>query len=154
MIIVTHLLDRASKSTLCGEIIAELPMSFGRPDANARYVRDIADRSVFAASVDGEGDVLGLIALEVQFASTCNIWWLGVRPLAHRRGLGRALIGKSIDFARASGCTRVAVETMSPRDDSAEYAVARRFYAAMGFVPFVEFEPNPGDWMMWMLREL
>src|SRR6186997_3655432 len=123
MIVVTEVLDRASKSTLCSEIIAELPMSFGRPDANARYVRDIADRSVFAASV--EGDVLGLIALEVQFASTCNIWWLGVRPLAHRRGLGRALIGKSIDFARASGCRRVAVETMSPRDDSAEYAVAR-----------------------------
>jgi len=68
--------------------------------------------------------------------------------------LSFALIGKSIDFARASGCRRVAVETMSPRDDSAEYAVARRFYAAMGFVPFVEFEPNPGDWMMWMLREL
>ena len=43
---------------------------------------------------------------------------------------------------------------MSPRDDSAEYAVARRFYTAMGFVPFVEFEPNPGDWMMSMLLEL
>ena len=104
MIVVTEVLDRADKSKLCGEIIAELPMSFGRPEANACYVRDIADRSVFAASVDG--DVLGLIALEVQFASTCNIWWLGVRPLAHRRGIGRELIAKSVEFAQTRNCRR------------------------------------------------
>ena len=151
-IVVTEVRDRADKSKLCGEIIAELPRSFGRPETNARYVRDIVDRNVFGASVDGK--VLGLIALEVQFSSTCNIWWLGVRPLAHRRGLGRALIEKSAEFARVRNCKRMAVETMSPRDDSPEYAAARLFYAAMGFVPFVEFEPEPGDWMMWMLRDL
>ncbi|MET0192922.1 MAG: GNAT family N-acetyltransferase [Hyphomicrobiaceae bacterium] len=151
-IVVAEVRDRATKSQLCTEIITELPMSFGRPEANARYVRDIADRDAFGASVDGQ--VLGLIALEVHFSSTCNIWWLGIRPLAHRHGLGRALVEKSVDFARIRNCKRMAVETMSPRDDSAEYAVARHFYAAMGFVPFVEFEPSPGDWMMWMLREL
>src|SRR5262245_61731569 len=143
-IVVAEVQDRADKSKLCGEIITELPKSFGRPEANARYVCDIANRNVFGASAGRE--VLGLIALEVQFASTCNIWWLGVRPLAHRRGIGRALIAKSVEFAQTRNCRRMAVETMSPRDDSAEYAIARRFYAAMGFMPFVEFEPNPGDW--------
>jgi hypothetical protein len=48
----------------------------------------------------------------------------------------------------------LAVETMSPRANSAEYDLTRRFYEAMGFIPFVEFEPEPGDYMMWMLRGL
>jgi GNAT superfamily N-acetyltransferase len=94
------------------------------------------------------------MALERHFGLTCNIWWLGVSPAAHRRGLGRALVERAADAARAWGCQRLAVETMSPRAESPEYDRTRRFYAAVGFVPFVGFEPEPGDYMMWMLREL
>lgn len=43
---------------------------------------------------------------------------------------------------------------MSPRARSPEYDLTRRFYEAVGFEPFVEFEPQPGDHMMWMLRDL
>jgi GNAT superfamily N-acetyltransferase len=149
---VEPITDHAAKSTLCARIIAELPMWFGRPEANASYIRNIADRDVFAASFDAR--IRGLIALEYHFAVTCNIWWLGVSPAAHRRGLGRALIEQAAEHARTRGCRRLAVETMSPRAHSAEYDLTRRFYAAVGFVPFVEFEPEPGDHMMWMLREL
>jgi GNAT superfamily N-acetyltransferase len=144
--------DSVAKSTLCAEITAELPMWFGRPEANARYVSDIVDRDVFAATLDGR--VRGLIALEYHFAVTCNIWWLGVSPQAHRRGIGRALVARAADHAKARGCRRLAVETMSPRANSPEYDLTRRFYKAVGLVPFVEFEPEPGDHMMWMLREL
>jgi GNAT superfamily N-acetyltransferase len=144
--------DGAVKSRLCAEIIAELPLWFGRPASNARYIRDIAGRDVLAARLDGS--IRGLIALEVHFAITCNIWWLGVSPTVHRRGLGRALIEGAVKHARGCGCRRLAVETVSPRTDSPEYDLTRHFYAAMGFVPFVGFEPEPGDCMMWMLREL
>jgi GNAT superfamily N-acetyltransferase len=144
--------DGAVKASLCAQIIAELPMWFGRPESNAHYIRNIVDRDAFAGTIDGHS--LGLIALEVHFAVTCNIWWLGVRPAAHRRGLGRALIERAAEHARARGCRRLAVETMSPRAASPEYDLTRRFYAAVGFVPFVELEPEPGDYMMWMLREL
>jgi GNAT superfamily N-acetyltransferase len=94
------------------------------------------------------------MALEYHFEVTCNIWWLGVDPSAHRRGLGRALMERAAEHARARGCHRLAVETVSPRADSPEYDLTRLFYGAVGFVPFVEFEPEPGDYMMWMLREL
>jgi len=144
--------DGVAKSTLCADISAELPMWFGRPEANARYICNIVDRDVFAAIVDGRS--CGLIALEYHFAVTCNIWWLGVSPLAHRRGAGRALVERAAEHARTRGCRQLAVETMSPRANSPEYDLTRRFYAAVGFVPFVEFEPEPGDHMMWMLREL
>lgn len=144
--------DPAAKSALCARIIAELPMWFGRPEANAAYVRNIADRDVFAANFNAR--IGGLIALEYHFALTCNVWWLGVSPAAHRRGLGRALIGRAAEHACARGCRRLAVETMSSRAHGPEYDLTRRFYDAVGFVPFVEFEPEPGDHMMWMLRDL
>jgi GNAT superfamily N-acetyltransferase len=144
--------DGTVKSRLCAEITAELPMWFGQPAANARYVNGIADRDVLAAALDGH--VRGIIALEVHFALTCNIWWLGVSRAAHRHGLGRALVDRAADHARARGCRRLAVETVSPRWNSPEYELTRRFYAAVGFAPFVEFEPEPGAYMMWMLRDL
>jgi GNAT superfamily N-acetyltransferase len=127
-------------------------MWFGRPEANARYAQGIADRDAFAAVVDGRP--LGLIALQYHFGMTCCIWWLGVRPSAHRRGIGRALVQRADHEARSRGCSHMAVETMSPRADSPEYDMTRRFYAAVGFTPFVEFEPEPGDYMMWMFRTL
>src|SRR5262245_55590499 len=111
--------DGAAKASVCAAITAELPMWFGRPEANAHYVRNIVDRDVFAARLDGH--IHGLIALENHFAVTCNIWWLGVSPSVHRRGLGRALVERAVEHARARGCHRLALETMSPRANSAEY---------------------------------
>jgi GNAT superfamily N-acetyltransferase len=142
--------DDTVKSSLCADITAELPMWFGRPESNAHYIRNIVDRDVFGALLDGR--YRGLIALEYQFGVTCNIWWLGVSPSVHRRGLGRALMERAVEQARARGCVRLAVETMSPRADGPEYDLTRRFYEFMGFAPFVEFEPEPGDYMMWMWR--
>jgi GNAT superfamily N-acetyltransferase len=144
--------DVAAKAALCAAIAVELPMWFGRPESNARYAAGMADRDAFAASVDGTP--CGLIALEYQFGVTCNIWWLGVRPALHRHGLGRALIERAAQEARKRGCRQMAVLTMGPRAESPAYDRTRTFYEAMGFEPLVEFEPEPGDWMMWMVRGL
>jgi hypothetical protein len=43
---------------------------------------------------------------------------------------------------------------MSPRSGSKAYDWTRHFYEAVGFEPFIEFEPEPGDLMMWMIRAL
>jgi len=144
--------DAVTKSSLLAKFTNELPTWFGRPEANAHYVRGVVDRDVFAAVVDRQQ--CGLIALEYHFEITCNIWWMGVSPAVHRRGIGRALIERAAQEALKHGCRQLAVETMSPRADSPEYGLTRRFYEAVGFVPFVEFEPHPGDYFMWMLREL
>jgi ribosomal protein S18 acetylase RimI-like enzyme len=149
---IEPMLDAAAKEALCAAIAAELPMWFGRPDSNARYAAGMRERDAFAAIVDGIP--CGLIALEYQFGVTCNVWWLGVRPGSHRHGLGRALIDRAAQEARKRGCRQMAVLTMSPRADSPEYHLTRAFYEAMGFASFVEFEPEPGDWMMWMVNAL
>jgi GNAT superfamily N-acetyltransferase len=151
-IAVEPVADAADKARLCAELIAELPMWFGRADANARYIDGIAEREAFAAIL--EGRPRGLIAVEIHFDVTCNVWWLGVSPGVHRRGLGRALIERIAVDAAQRGCRYLAVETMAPAAGSPEYDATRLFYAALGFTPFVAFEPEPGDPMMWMLRPL
>ena len=91
MVIAVELIAEAGvKSALCAKLSAELPMWFGRPEANARYISGMAERDAYAAMVDGAAG--GLIALEYHFGVTCNVWWLGVSPLLHRRGVGRALM--------------------------------------------------------------
>jgi ribosomal protein S18 acetylase RimI-like enzyme len=151
-ITIEAIADAAAKAALCLDIAAELPLWFGRPDSNARYAAGMAARDAFAALI--EGTPRGLIALEYHFGVTCNIWWLGVSAASHGQGLGRALVDRAVVEARARGCRQMAVETMSPRANSREYDLTRRFYEAAGFTPFVEFEPEPGDYMMWMLRGL
>lgn len=144
--------DPGEKSAICADITAQLPMWFGRPESNAKYLREITGRKVYAALVGGTAR--GLIALEYHFAETCNVWWLGVSPVMHRYGVGRALIDRAALEAQARGCRQLVVETMSPRAESHEYELTRRFYQALGFAPLMEFEPEPGDYMMWMIRRL
>lgn len=153
MTIAIELLEGASdKASLCARLSAELPMWFGRPEANAAYMRGIAERDSYAARLDDE--LVGLIALDYHFGTTCNVWWLGVSPRSHRLGVGRALVERALNEAGLRRCRYMAVETLSPRACSPEYELTRRFYEAVGFEPFIELEPEPGDFMMWMVRRL
>jgi GNAT superfamily N-acetyltransferase len=127
-------------SALCAVLTSELPLWFGRPDANARYIRDIAKHDCTAAFV---GDIaLGLIALEWSddSAPDCSIWWLGVAAAAHRQGLGRVLVAHAEDAARARGCQRLTVETVGPQQLDPNYANTRAFYSALGFVTQRSFD--------------
>lgn len=84
------------------ELTASLPEWFGRPEANTLFARGIRTRDAFMGLV--EDRPLGLIVIEYQFGVTCSIWWLGVHRMAHRKGLGRALIDRAAHEARARGC--------------------------------------------------
>jgi GNAT superfamily N-acetyltransferase len=144
--------DASEKAELCARLTEELPKWFGRTEANAAYKRGIATRDCYATKIDQT--VTGLIALDYHFATTCNLWWLAVSPPFHRHGVGRALVDHARNEARKRSCHYAAVETVSPRIENPEYEQTRRFYSALGFKPFVEFEPESGDFMMWMVRRL
>lgn len=144
--------DPEATARLALDIMAALPRWFGRPESNLVYARGMASRECFLARADGK--VAGLMALEFQFGITCNVWWLAVLPSFHREGIGKALLGTAELEARRRGMGVMAVLTMGPSDESPEYAMTRRFYEAVGFRPFVEFEPEPGDFMMWMMKPL
>lgn len=144
--------DCEATARFAAEVMNALPMWFGRPDSNAAYARGMASRDCFLASVEKRG--VGLMALEYQFGATCNVWWLAVLPGMHRRGVGKALLATAEQEAHKRNMRMMAVLTMGPSAESPEYALTRRFYEASGYKPFVEFEPEPGDFMMWMMKPL
>lgn len=63
-----------------------------------------------------------------------ELYWIAVDPDSHRHGLGRALLEASECDVRRRGGTHLFAET-STRDD---YAPARRFYTANGYVCYAE----------------
>jgi GNAT superfamily N-acetyltransferase len=148
---IAQVLDPATKARLCAELSDQLPQWFGRPAANAMYAREMATRDTYVAMIDDQP--IGLMALEYlsgDDTGVYNIWWLGVAPGMHRSGVGRALIDHARINARACGCRYLSVETVGPKSMDAAYAKTRHFYEAMGFSPWREFEPEPGDFMLEM----
>ena len=145
--------DPFDKTTLCRAIIDTLPEWFGIPASNDQYVRDIAERDVWASRVAGEP--IGAIALKRHFETTFEIWWLGVKPAFHRRRVGTALLGAAEGYANGKNASALIVNTLSPRSDDPFYARTRRFYRMMGFTPlFEQNEGDPRNPMMWLIKAL
>lgn len=126
------------KSSVCEPILRSLPQWFGVEESTAQYVRDIGDHPTFLASV--EGQVVGFLALRHHSEYAAEIHVMGVRPEAHRQGIGRALIIAAQDFLRERGVVFLQVKTLGPSNPDANYARTRAFYAAMGFRQLEEFE--------------
>jgi GNAT superfamily N-acetyltransferase len=123
---------------ICRSILAELPEWFGMPESNANYV-DRAETGPSWIATSSDGELLGLMVLEVHGRDALEVYLLAVRPTAHRQGVGRALIEKALADAAAFGARYLTVKTQGPSANYEPYARTRRFYEAMGFVALEEF---------------
>ena len=65
---------------------------------------------------------------------------MAVHPVHHRRGAGRALLGRMVTDARAAGARHLVVTTLArPGPGSPDtYAGTRTFYRTFGFEPVGE----------------
>jgi GNAT superfamily N-acetyltransferase len=102
MMEIAEIVDAEQKSSAVAEIIKTLPEWFGIPESNERYVREAATKDVFAA-YDDLNQPVGLIALRYHFQRTAEIWWMGVKPAYHRRGMGTPLFQAAKSKARQKG---------------------------------------------------
>jgi len=107
-------------------------------DAARRFLADRLskdDSVVFLArEVSDPAAGLGFTQLYATFSSLrmAPMWRLNdlfVAPAARRRGVGRALMTRAIDFARSTSAG--AVELVTQRDN----AKARALYESLGFAP-------------------
>lgn len=121
----------------CAAILAELPEWFGIPQSNAEYAA-LAEREP-AWVAEAAGDALGVMILVDHGFSAIDIHLTAVRPLAHRRGVGRALVGQALSEARALGRPYLTVKTRGPSLPYEPYERTRAFYEAVGFVALEEF---------------
>jgi ribosomal protein S18 acetylase RimI-like enzyme len=107
----------------------------------ARRLADVADRAertlVLVAEEDGR--ILGTTTLELDARiegghprdplrpGEAHVRMLGVHPEARGRGIGRALMERSLEEARAQGKRSVTLNT------TGDMVAARRMYESMGF---------------------
>src|SRR5207253_2739396 len=79
---------RLAKRRLQEHLSALLPEWFAQSDSNLKYAAQSEVLSGYVARLDGEPK--GLLLLKKHSAISAEIYWLGVDPRCHRRGLGRA----------------------------------------------------------------
>jgi ribosomal protein S18 acetylase RimI-like enzyme len=58
-----------------------------------------------------------------------NVWWIGVHPSHHGKGVGRAILYHVEHAAKAAGARVIVIET----SDQATLARAREFYEKLGY---------------------
>lgn len=91
---------------------------------------------------DGSGEVAAVGALKPLDAVSVELKSMHVPDRMRGRGLGRVLLWRLLEEARASGAEKVLLETGSAPD----FAAARGLYEAAGFTycpPFGAYQPDP-----------
>jgi ribosomal protein S18 acetylase RimI-like enzyme len=135
-----------NQSSVCIPILRALPEWFGIETAILNYEREIDHLPTFLAKADE--NVLGFLSLKQHNPFSAEIYVMAVRPDAHRRGIGRALVAAAESHTRGLGVEYMQVKTLGPSCPNEEYARTRAFYEAMGFRPLEELpqiwdEKNP-----------
>ena len=125
------------KAAVCGPILRELPEWFGIEAAIDRYEAEIDGLPTFLAYQAGK--VMGFISLKQHYPAAAEVLVMGIRPEAHRQGMGRALMRRAEAWLKAQGVEYLQVKTLGPSHPDEGYARTRAFYQAMGFQPLEEF---------------
>lgn len=84
-----------------------------------------------------DGEIAGCVALQAIDAARCEMKRLYVRPSARGLGVGKALVTRVLDEARAIGYRRIMLDTLPTM------AEAQQLYERFGFVDTDAYRPNP-----------
>ena len=136
------------QSAVCESILRSLPEWFGIEESLVQYVKDVATLPTFVAfdeSSGGGGRDVGFMSVRKHFPHAAELHVLGVRPEAHRKGIGRALVVRIEQWLIADGVKYLQVKTMGPSRPNPEYEQTRKFYEAMGFFPLEEMKTLWGE---------
>ncbi|MCB9844812.1 MAG: GNAT family N-acetyltransferase [Phycisphaeraceae bacterium] len=104
-------------------------------------------RGAMLVARDGEDDA-GCVALHELDGATCEMKRLFVRPAWRGSGLGRELVLRVMDEARARGYERMRLDTLPVMNR------AIRLYESMGFVDIPAYGACPVEGARWMERLL
>ena len=113
----------------CDAITRSLPDWFGLEEGLAEAQGYLRDHQGLVAEIDH--DLVGYLTYTKLFPESTEISWMAVAKSHHRRGMGRALI-HALEASLPDG-SLLSVKTLADSHPSAEYAITRDFYAALGF---------------------
>jgi len=126
----------SGQGALAEGILRALPDWFGIESALIDYARAADELPTFVA--DRGEQTAGFLTLKPTSSHAVEVHVMAVLPGEHRRGVGRALVERAADYARAEGFSLLHVKTLAPSDPDPSYAATRAFYAAVGFLPLEE----------------
>jgi len=144
----------SGQGALAERILRALPDWFGIESALIDYARAADELPTFVA--DRGEQTAGFLTLKPTSTHAVEVHVMAVLPGQHRRGVGRALVERAADYARAEGRTLLHVKTLAPSDPDPSYAATRAFYAAVGFLPLEELPEvwGPDDPCLLMVKVL
>jgi ribosomal protein S18 acetylase RimI-like enzyme len=123
--------DPAASRRMLEALTARLPEWFAQPDSNRHYAEQAEALEAWTARTDGT--TRGLLLLKRHSTVSAEIYWLGVDPDHHRRGIGHALVGAIERQLRQEGLKYLFVMTLHPDDPHEPYRRTRAFYQRLGF---------------------
>lgn len=123
--------DRAGNRRIMETLTARLPEWFAQEKSNRHYAGQAEILEAWVARIDGQAN--GLLLLKRHSAVSAEIYWLGVDPDHHRRGIGQALIGAVERRLKEEKVKFLFVMTLHPQDPYEPYRRTRFFYERMGF---------------------
>ena len=137
---VTEIKDKAKKKEISRNILGALTEWFEVEESREQYIAESEDRVFFAAEENGE--YVGFLCLKETGNATVELAVMGVLKGHHREGIGRKLVEKAKEAARASGYSFMQVKTVQ-MGKYEEYDRTNLFYISCGFR---EFEVFPDLW--------
>jgi ribosomal protein S18 acetylase RimI-like enzyme len=123
--------DSASNRQLLEVLTARLPQWFAQADSNRHYAEQAEILEGWVAWISGEPT--GLLLLKRHGPASAEIYWLGVAPEHHRRGIGQVLVRTVERQLKGEKARHLFVMTLHPDVDYEPYQRTRAFYEALGF---------------------
>lgn len=119
--------EESLRSTICSDILNELPDWFGRPESNEAYIEAV--KSMRMIAVKDNDEVVGFLALKSVSADTFEIEVMGIKPTHQCKGIGRTLIQR----AMIESPSNLMVRTLGESHPDPYYRQTRSFYLSCGF---------------------
>lgn len=122
--------EAEEKEKISSDILGKLPEWFGMPESTKHYVRDSRELPFWAYKESGAAK--GFIVLKETSPFTAEIYVMGVLKESQHGGIGCALVGAFMEYARKKGYEYLQVKTVQ-KGHYREYDMTNAFYEHMGF---------------------
>ena len=137
---IIEITDSKEKQAIARTVLEALTEWFEVEESRESYIHDCTAWTFLAAKDDDK--IMGFLCLKETGNATVELAVMGVLKEYHRNGVGRALVEKAKEVARAEGYEFMQVKTvkMGMYDD---YDMTNHFYISCGFK---ELEVFPLFW--------